>query len=595
MPREISRRRFLEGGGMAVGAMVLGASGASRLAACGDGSSGKAGSIGVSEAPEQALEGLRRQVGPRLVRVTSPLDPCVSDPSGTACAAAMTNLANPFFCEDDPGAFQTLGWFGAFEAHPSPYAVAAETTADIAAAVNFARETGVRLVVKGTGHDYQGRSSAADSLLIWTHNMRDITLHDDFRPAGTGWSRGVPAITVGAGTRWLEAYLAAGRRGWYVQGGGCTSVGAAGGFTQGGGFGSFSKRFGTAAGNLLEAEVVTADGRVMIANEARHSDLFWALRGGGGGTFGIVSQMTMRAHPLPETLGAVTGTVTAATDDDYRDLVETVVRMVPALDNPHWGEQIGFGPGNTIRLSPLFVDLAEDDARAAFAPLTQWVNSHDSPSSTPIEFITFPFADLWNATFWDNLSPGFIHRDRRTGQNSDLFWWESDAAQVAWYLESYQSRWLPRAAFEDSPAALAASLFTASRRAPFALHLNKGLSGAAPQTKARERATCVNPAALDASALLIMSSAQHQVYPGIPGREPDQALAHERTASIDAAMGIVRNATPDSGAYLNEADYFEPDWQRSFWGPNYRRLLSIKDKYDPTGLFQVHHGVGSDR
>ena len=92
MPREISRRRFLEGGGMAVGAIVLGASGASLLAACGDRSSGKAGSIGVSEAPEQALEELRRQVASRLVRVTSPLDPCVSesDLSGTACAAAMT-------------------------------------------------------------------------------------------------------------------------------------------------------------------------------------------------------------------------------------------------------------------------------------------------------------------------------------------------------------------------------------------------------------------------------------------------------------------------------------------------------------------------
>ncbi|MHB1928646.1 MAG: BBE domain-containing protein, partial [Acidimicrobiales bacterium] len=161
--------------------------------------------------------------------------------------------------------------------------------------------------------------------------------------------------------------------------------------------------------------------------------------------------------------------------------------------------------------------------------------------------------------------------------------------------ESYQSRWLPRTAFEESPAALAASLIAASRRAPFALHLNKGLSGAAPQAKARDRSTCINPAALDASALLIMSSAQHHVYPGIPGREPDLALARERSASIDAAMSIVRNATPGSGAYLNEADYFEPDWQRSFWGPNYRRLLSIKHKYDPTSLFQVHHGVGSDR
>ena len=59
-------------------------------------------------------------------------------------------------------------------------------------------------------------------------------------------------------------------------------------------------------------------------------------------------------------------------------------------------------------------------------------------------------------------------------------------------------------------------------------------------------------------------------------------------------MNIVRDATPGSGSYLNEANYFEPDWQTSFWGPNYPRLLDIKRKYDPDNMFRVHHGVGSE-
>src|SRR5690606_24023690 len=146
-----------------------------------------------------------------------------------------------------------------------------------------------RLVVKGGGHSYQGTSCAPDSLLIWTRAMNAIELHDAFVPQGcAGAIEPQPAVTLGAGAIWLEAYDAvttmAGR---YVQGGGCTTVGVAG-LVQSGGFGSFSKRFGLAAAGLLEAEVVTADGAVRTANACTHPDLFWALKGGGGGTFGVV-------------------------------------------------------------------------------------------------------------------------------------------------------------------------------------------------------------------------------------------------------------------------------------------------------------------
>ena len=92
------------------------------------------------------------------------------------------------------------------------------------------------------------------------------------------------------------------KAGQYVQGGGCTTVGVAG-LVQSGGFGSFSKHYGTAAASLLEAEVVTADGKIRIANACTNSDLFWALKGGGGGSFGVVSKITVRVHDLPATTG----------------------------------------------------------------------------------------------------------------------------------------------------------------------------------------------------------------------------------------------------------------------------------------------------
>ena len=99
-----------------------------------------------------------------------------------------------------------------------------------------------------------------------------------------------PAVSVQAGAIWMQVYDAVTtQHGRYVQGGGCTTVGVAG-LVQSGGFGSFSKRYGSAAASLLEAEVVTADGEVRLANRCMNPDLYWGLKGGGGGSLGVVTQ-----------------------------------------------------------------------------------------------------------------------------------------------------------------------------------------------------------------------------------------------------------------------------------------------------------------
>src|SRR4029434_10459789 len=120
-----------------------------------------------------------------------------------------------------------------------------------------------------------------------------------------------PAVTVGAGAIWGQAYDAVTTKGGrYVQGGGCTTVGVAG-LIRSGGFGSFSKHYGLAAAALLEAEVVTADGAVRVANACTHPDLFWGIKGGGGGSLGVVTRVTLRTRELPEYFGAVSGTIQA--------------------------------------------------------------------------------------------------------------------------------------------------------------------------------------------------------------------------------------------------------------------------------------------
>ena len=115
--------------------------------------------------PSQKMwDDLDREVGGRLVSVSSPLEACVETPANEACEETFSKLRNPYYLGDEPGLTQTLGWADAWVSHPSVYAVSAQTTADVVAAVNFARRNNLRLVVKGGGHSYQGRSNAPDCL-----------------------------------------------------------------------------------------------------------------------------------------------------------------------------------------------------------------------------------------------------------------------------------------------------------------------------------------------------------------------------------------------------------------------------------------------
>jgi len=265
---------------------------------------------------------------------------------------AKTLLANPFYIGDQPGLTQSSGWLDAWYSSPSAYVVAAESAADVAVAVRFAS--------------------------VWTRKMDAITVHDAFTPAGSS-AAAVPAISVGAGAMWLHAYQAVtGGAARYVPGGGCTTVGVAG-LVQGGGFGSFSKRYGTAAASLLEAEVVTADGAIRVVNAAREPDLFWALKGGGGGTFGIVTRLTLATHPLPTTFGSVHLTLRARSDEAYRRLLARFVdHYATSLFNPHWGEQVRAWPNNRLEVTMTFQGLTPDEARAAWQPLIDFANTNAS-------------------------------------------------------------------------------------------------------------------------------------------------------------------------------------------------------------------------
>jgi hypothetical protein len=360
---------------------------------------------------------LADQVGGALVEVRSPFAECIAAPTGAACAQFFKSAKNPYVLGDDVALTQTLGWVGAWKSSPSVYAVAARNAADVAAAVNFAHQNALRLVVKGGGHSYQGTSNAADSLMVWTRRMNAITLHDAFVAQGCAASAApVRAVSVGAGAIWAHVYDAVTTKaGGYVQGGGCMTVGVAG-LIQSGGFGSFSKQYGLAAASLLEAEVVTADGEVRIANACSHPDLFWALKGGGGGSFGVVTRVTLRVHPLPEDFGAVNMTIKAASPAAFRKLVGLIVDFCAEhLVGPHWGEQIRFRPGDILRISMVFQGLTRGQAQAVWRPFMDVLDAGSDDwkvEFSPLKIVSTSAREFWAPTFIKRTL-GFISRDDR--------------------------------------------------------------------------------------------------------------------------------------------------------------------------------------
>src|SRR3954449_5410821 len=175
-------------------------------------------------------------------------------------------------------------WNGMFDRHPALVA-RCTSTADVVAAVNFARDNGMTVAVRGGGHSAAGYGTCDDGLVIDLSGMRNVDVDPAARTA-----------RAGGGATWGDFDAATQEHGLAVTGGRFSTTGIAG-LTLGSGSGWLERRCGLTADNLIEAEVVLADGRVVTASEQENADLFWALRGGSG-NFGIVTQFTLRLHQI---------------------------------------------------------------------------------------------------------------------------------------------------------------------------------------------------------------------------------------------------------------------------------------------------------
>lgn len=168
-----------------------------------------------------------------------------------------------------------------------------ETVEDVIAAVNFGRENNVLVAIRGGGHNGAGLGLCKDGLVIDLSGIKFVNVDTTKN-----------TVKVGGGNIWNEVDTATHEHGLAIPSGMISTTGV-GGLTLGGGVGYLARKYGLTIDNLLEAEMVLADGTLVTVNATKNTDLFWAIRGGGG-NFGVVTSFTFQAHPVKMVIGGPT-------------------------------------------------------------------------------------------------------------------------------------------------------------------------------------------------------------------------------------------------------------------------------------------------
>jgi hypothetical protein len=244
-----------------------------------------------------------------------------------------------------------------------------------------------------------------------------------------------------------------------------------------------------------------------------------------------------------------------------------------------------------------FQGLDKQQAEAVWQSFLRWVAdaSGDFTFTVAPAIRSIPAVHRWDPAFIRARAPTAILPDDRRGAPEDNVFWAANLSEAGHFIHGFESVWLPASLLQaDRQQQLSEALIAAARHSTVELHFQKGLAGAPEEAIAAARDTATNPAVIDAFVLAIIASEGPPAYPGVYGHEPDLVGARRSAGEIGKAMSELKKVAPNTGSYVAESSFFQDDWQTSYWGPNYPRLLSIKRKYDPAGLFFVHHGVGSE-
>ncbi|KAL1610206.1 hypothetical protein SLS60_001871 [Paraconiothyrium brasiliense] len=408
-----------------------------------------------------------------------------------------------------------------------------------------------------------GRSVGYGSLSIWTHHLQGIEYLPSFEPTACPVDEPLRAARAGAGTTGIEAQTAMAKHNSVLVTGSNPDVGLVGWLT-GGGHGPLSSTYGMGADNLLEAMVVTPSGDILIANPCQNFDLFFAIRGGGGGTYGVVTEVVVKTYPDPKTTKIVLEFSTTG----------------PNVTTEYW-DLIGF--------------IHADMQRLKEGGLSGYYFMVGPPLYPTYAFYAlFTIYDKPNGTMEKLFAPTVEKLESRP----DLFQYTSNISQANTFLEAYgtatdepvagggsaYASWLLSSKSLEQ-ANVTAKLFSEigpsiNASAPNGIFSNPTLLGhmiASPNTPSYyPSTTSMNPAWRNTLTHFIVAESW---LDGIAQPAIDSVYR-----DVTAKVQKLRDLSPETGAYFNEPDSYEPEWQHAFFGKHYEKLKEVKTVQPPFPL-----------
>ncbi|KAE9992891.1 hypothetical protein EG327_007368 [Venturia inaequalis] len=473
---------------------------------------------------------------------------------------------------------------------------------EVTAAVKFAANNNIRLSILNSGHDFHGRNDAPNGLALVTTGLKGVRVLSKFTPTAEGAksvnlttkANVIPPqsdqayVTFGAGLSTQQLNNEIAKSNLFTLGAAHSEVSVAGGWGQTAGHAPLSPKYGLGADQPVEYKVVTADGKLRIANAVSNPDLFWALRGGGGGTYGVVVEATIKAYPSPK-VSTSSFFINATDHNDKKSMYKAAAYIHSQF--PEWSDK---GLSSYYYLYPdgmyLFSMNSGDKEGVKEWHDTNWKpvmeKMGDMPGMNKSTIVytsrSFPnFKTFYDAVFGmiDGPMPGMDMKKpgRRAVRNAKEF------ARVRSFFK---------------------------RHGPGEAHTATQSKGIAPMDSwllGAEHLKSDKFAQVLEDAMPKMEDGQMrgQLIGGGKvtslGNDTSVVPAWRRTYSHIVLTGYgqtdagpFRAHAPDMGAYVNEASYLTPGYKEAFWGSHYERLSEIKKQYDPQHLFWVTPSINAE-
>lgn len=424
--------------------------------------------------------------------------------------------------------------------------------------LELVRKYDLRLTIKTTGHDLLGRSTAYGSLLLWLHHMKNMTMVPTYQTCNRTTISN--AVRVDAGVQWSEVYTMLKDYGLVVLGGTSASVAVAGGFMQAGGHSPLSRWAGMPTDQVLEYDVITVDGRRLTVSPCQESDLYWALSGGGPGSYAIVISIVLRTFPSPVMVGSLQ-TIQAPNASRYNQLIREFFRMLPSFADR------GLSGYFTMQDTKLSITLIWPNGN-----LTALNNTMISfyKKNKDLNFEENVVAAL--PTFYDFFRYVLVGRDP-TGYNGMV-----------------GSRLLPERIVRKSINRLSRIFIRMNGKGQQISNLAISLVAGGKASDFSKSNNSINRSWRTALLHVFYARGWNDDASYIVKREIRTDIAH-KTRLLDRL-----SKRELFGCYMNEANPDEPQWKQRFFGSlfNYNRLKRVKKQYDPRGILICKRCVGSD-